>query len=136
MTPEFIAQRKEDLLKKKMELEEQLKTFATKKEGDNWQTDFPKMEGSEEDKADEVEEYENLLPVEYTMEENLRDVNIALEKIERGTYGRCDNCGCDCAIPEERLVALPEAQVCNNCEACHCEECDCEEGDEKKEGKN
>ncbi len=123
MTPEFIAERKADLLKKKAELEEQLKTFASKKEGENWETKFPQMNESEEDKNDEVEEYENMLPVEYSLESDLENVNIALDKIEKGTYGKCENCGCDCDIPEERLIALPEAQVCNNCEECHCEDC-------------
>lgn len=127
MTPEFIAQRKEDLLKKKVALEEELKTFTDKKEGNNWETQYPNMNESEEDKVDEVEEYVNLLPVERSMEENLKDVNLALEKIEKGTYGKCENCGCECNIPEERLIAMPEAQVCNNCEECHCEDC-------KKEG--
>ena len=122
MTPEFIAQRKEDLLKKKKELEEQLKTFAEKKGKDDWQAQYPQMNESEEDKADEVEEYENLLPVEHSLEENLKDINIALEKIKEGTYGKCDNCGCECDIPEERLIALPEAKTCTKCEECECGE--------------
>lgn len=122
MTLEFIAQRKEDLLKKKKELEEQLKTFAEKKEGDDWQTKYPQMNESEEDKADEVEEYENMLPIEHSLEENLKDINIALEKIEKGTYGKCDNCGCECNIPDDRLIALPEAKTCTKCEECKCGE--------------
>jgi len=129
MTPEFIEQRKQDLLAKKKELEEQLETFAEKKEGDDWQTKFPEMNVSPEDKVDEVEEYENLLPVEYSLEENLKDVNNALKKIEEGSYGKCDNCECDCLIPEERLIALPEAKTCLDCEECHCDECNCEEGE-------
>ena len=131
MTPEFIAERKADLLKKKTELEEQLKTFAVKKEGDNWQTEFPQMNESDEDRSDEVEEYENLLPVEHSLEEDLKDVNIALDKIEKGTYGKCENCGHEKDIPEERLIAMPEAQICIDCEEeCDCENCDCchEEG--------
>lgn len=122
MTTEFITQRKEDLLKKKKDLEEQLKTFAEKKGKDDWQTQYPQMNESEEDKADEVEEYENLLPVEHSLEENLKDINIALEKIEKGTYGKCDNCGCECDIPEERLIALPEAKTCTKCDDCECGE--------------
>jgi len=125
MTTEFISQRKNDLLKKKGELEEQLKTFAEKGEGDNWKTQYPEMTDTPEDKSDEVEEYENLLPVEYSLEEKLRDVNLALEKIEKGNYGKCDNCGnpdCQCEIPEERLIVLPEARTCNNCK-CKTSEC-------------
>jgi RNA polymerase-binding transcription factor DksA len=122
MTPEFIAQRKNDLEKKKRELEEQLKSFATKTSDNNWQTEYPQITDSPEDKVDEVEEYENLLPVEHSLEESLKDVNVALEKIEKGTYGKCENCGnpdCECEIPEERLIALPEAKTCNVCNCKH-----------------
>jgi DnaK suppressor protein len=128
MTPEFIAQRKEALEKKKLDIEEQLKTFAKKTSEDNWQTEFPQLTDTPEDKVDEVEEYENLLPVEHSLEESLRDVNIALEKIEQGTYGKCDcGCtGCECEIPEERLIALPEAKTCNTCN-CKNNECNCKE---------
>ena len=130
MTPEFIAQRKKDLEKKKREVEEQLKTFATKTSDDNWQTSYPQITDTPEDKVDEVEEYENLLPVEHSLEEDLRDINIALEKIEKGTYGKCENCGnpdCECEIAEERLTVLPEAKTCNVCK-CKKDEC-------RKEGK-
>jgi RNA polymerase-binding transcription factor DksA len=125
MTPEFIAQRKADLEKKKIELEEQLKSFANKTSEDNWQTNYPQLTDTPEDKVDEVEEYENLLPVEHSLEESLRDVNIALEKIEKGTYGKCENCGnpdCECEISEERLTVLPEAKTCNTCK-CKTSEC-------------
>jgi RNA polymerase-binding transcription factor DksA len=129
MTPEFIAKRKKDLEKKKVEMEEQLKTFASKTSDDNWQTAYPQLTDTPEDKVDEVEEYENLLPVEHSLEKNLRDINQALEKIEQGTYGKCENCGapdCECDIPEERLIVLPEAKTCN---VCKCKNSEC-----KKEG--
>jgi DnaK suppressor protein len=115
MTSAFISQRKADLKKKKAELEEQLKSFASKDKGSaNWQSKFPKITDSDEDRTDEVEEYENILPVEYTLEEDLRDVNNALNKIEKGTYGKCDNCNRE--ISEERLIILPEAITCLDCD--------------------
>jgi RNA polymerase-binding transcription factor DksA len=123
MTPEFIEQRKKDLLKKKKSLEEQLGTFAEKKGKDDWQTKYPEMNESFEDKSDEVEELENLIPVEHSLEEDLKDVNEALKRIEKGTYGKCVNCGCECDIPEERLIALPEAKTCIKCDEC------CKEGE-------
>jgi len=129
MTPEFIAQRKADLEKKKLELEEQLKSFATKTSDDNWQTEYPQLTDTPEDKVDEVEEYENLLPVERSLEESLMDINAALKRIEEGRYGKCENCGnpdCECEIPEDRLIVLPEAKTCNTCK---CKNSEC-----KKEG--
>jgi DnaK suppressor protein len=40
----------------------------------------------------------------------LSDVERALEKLEDGTYGRCDVCGKP--VGEERLAALPWAVLC------------------------
>lgn len=41
------------------------------------------------------------------LESRLRDIERALEKIEEGTYGICDETGEP--IPKERLEAVPEA---------------------------
>jgi DnaK suppressor protein len=41
------------------------------------------------------------------------EVDRALEKLDEGTYGRCDNCGEE--IPEERLEAIPWACSCVPC---------------------
>jgi DnaK suppressor protein len=113
MTPEFITQRKEELFKKKIEIEEQLKAFAEKKTENDWETKFPQMEETLEESSDEVEEYENLLGVEFTLEEDLKAINASLGKIENNTYGKCEHCNQE--IEEERLIALPEARTCNHC---------------------
>ncbi len=42
-------------------------------------------------------------------------VRRALEKINEGTYGVCDSCGCD--IPLERLDAVIGAIRCVDCES-------------------
>ncbi len=41
------------------------------------------------------------------------DVDLALAKIDQGTYGRCDHCGE--RIPRARLDALPAARLCLDC---------------------
>ncbi len=52
-----------------------------------------------------------------TLVEQLRvrraDILVALQKIEDGTYGKCENCGQD--IPAERLEAVPAATLCVAC---------------------
>lgn len=53
------------------------------------------------------------LSLEYSFELKLKDINMALEKIEKGTYGICEKCGKK--IDEERLVACPEAKTCLKC---------------------
>ena len=48
------------------------------------------------------------------LQEQLIDVNKALERIEEGSYGICTNCGQP--IQAERLEALPEAELCIDCQ--------------------
>jgi DnaK suppressor protein len=45
--------------------------------------------------------------------ELLREVNDALDRIERGTFGRCEECGQE--IPAERLNIVPYARYCVRC---------------------
>lgn len=46
--------------------------------------------------------------------EKLKDVLLALKKIDKGSYGFCERC--HDLIPKERLRLLPEARYCVNCE--------------------
>jgi RNA polymerase-binding transcription factor DksA len=43
----------------------------------------------------------------------LGDIDGAIERLDRGTYGRCDVCGED--IAAERLTARPTATTCVRC---------------------
>lgn len=43
----------------------------------------------------------------------LYNVEVALSKIENGTYGICDHCKAN--IDEDRLDILPETSLCSNC---------------------
>jgi len=56
---------------------------------------------------------------EQALRANLRQVltaiNQALQKLDLGTYGRCDSCGQD--IPPARLEALPHANLCVGCKS-------------------
>lgn len=52
--------------------------------------------------------------VEQTEEEIHRAIAAALERIEQGTFGRCQRCGG--WIGRERLDALPYAAYCIDCE--------------------
>jgi RNA polymerase-binding protein DksA len=45
--------------------------------------------------------------------ELLTEVNDALDRIEQGTFGRCEECGQE--ISRERLEALPYARYCIRC---------------------
>jgi len=101
-------------------IEEELQRFAKKDEKlkDDWDTKFPKFNSASggqtpEEEAGEVEEYVSKLPVEYSLENRLRDINLALEKLKAGKYGKCEKCGK--RIPGARLDVAPEARFCLKC---------------------
>jgi len=121
MDRELIQKLKQKLEQEKEIIEKELERFAKKDEklkGD-WDTRFPKFDGGEvggaalEKAADEVEEYEALLPIEYSLETKLQDINLALEKIEKNKYGKCEKCQKE--ISEKRLEVYPEARFCLKC---------------------
>ena len=120
MNKQLLKELKEKLEKQRDSIETELGRFARKDENlkGDWDTKFPKANsgiGSQflEDAADQVEKYVNLLPVEHDMELRLQSINLALENIKKGTYGKCGNCGKN--IAEERLKVLPEARECGKC---------------------
>jgi RNA polymerase-binding transcription factor DksA len=120
MDEKLINELKEKLEADKKSIEKELEAFAKKDDqpkGD-WETKYPKYEASEklnlEEESNELQEYDNLLPVEYSLELKLKNINNALEKIAQKKYGVCEVCGKE--ITEERLRACPEAKICLNCD--------------------
>ena len=113
----FLKKIKEKLEKERVVIEKELQNFAKKDEkskGD-WNTRFPKFNGSSgsgllEEAAEEVEEYITKLPIEHSLEIRLRDIDLALGKLEKGQYGKCEKCGQD--ILKERLEIYPDARHC------------------------
>ncbi len=67
------------------------------------------------DEATELFEREKELGLEQTLEAHLNQVTHALQRIEDGTYGQCENC--DKQIAPARLQAMPEATLCIDCKA-------------------
>jgi RNA polymerase-binding transcription factor DksA len=66
------------------------------------------------DLASETFEREKDLAIGESVEGLLNQVLIALEKVDRGTYGICD--ACDRPIKRARLNALPFATLCVECQ--------------------
>lgn len=54
-----------------------------------------------------------LIGILQNSEAEIVDIDIALEKIENGTYGQCEEC--DGEIKIQRLKALPFARQCIEC---------------------
>ena len=111
----ILTELKNALLKEKDELENNLGKIARpidKTEGD-YETSFEDIGTDKDDNATEVDQYTQNLSIENTLEKKLQTILEALEKMDQGKYGQCDNCGQD--IPVERLRANPSAKTCIVC---------------------
>ena len=120
MDEKFVLKMGEKLRNEREITRNELKSFAQKSKtskGGDWKTRYPNFDGDNfdiEQEADEVEAYEDSLPVEHILELKLIDINLALEKIKNGKYGICEKCGKE--ISNERLNVYPEARLCSECE--------------------
>lgn len=120
MTKKILEELKLKLKKEKSLIEKELKKFAKKdkKLKGDWDTQYPVFNGETgsaalEMAADEVEEYETRLPIEYAFEIKLKNINLALKKIKKGKYGICEKCKKQ--IDTKRLKIFPEARFCMKC---------------------
>ncbi len=71
--------------------------------------------GKREEEAAETTELENRMALEKRILDQLAEVENALSKFEKGTYGLCERCGKP--IAPARLEALPQATLCISCKA-------------------
>ncbi|MFZ2188458.1 MAG: TraR/DksA C4-type zinc finger protein [Candidatus Moraniibacteriota bacterium] len=115
MEKNTLDELKTKLLKEKMDLEENLGRIArpVDKEKGDYAATFDNIGTDREDNTTEVEEYTENLPVEITLEKKLQDIISALDRMENGTYGKCENCQKEIDI--ERLKANPSAKTCIKC---------------------
>lgn len=105
----LLGELKQRLLDEKTRLENELARFAkpTGAKGD-FDTQMEEIGTDPDENASEVESYVDNLALESTLESQLRDVNDALERMNNGTYGVCEETGKD--IDPERLKAYPAAR--------------------------
>ena len=91
------------LEKRSKEIRTELSDFAKNdnKNKDNFISKFPDFGNKDDENAREVSAYMDRLSLENTWEKELQDVESALKRIEKGTYGVCKYCGKD--IGEKRL---------------------------------
>jgi RNA polymerase-binding transcription factor DksA len=106
---------KEKLLAEKAEVEAELGGVGRKSSTGNngtWDattTDIEVDSADENEVADKLEEYEGNVGIINSLEKQLIDINSALERIDAGTYGKCEVCGKD--IEKNRLEANPSART-------------------------
>lgn len=106
---------KNKLENEKARLQEDLHQLADqdKHNQENFNAKFPSFGDDIDENAAEVAAYSDNLTLEGTLEKELRDVQNAIDLIEKGLYGKCKYCKKD--IPVERLLARPSSTSCVAC---------------------
>lgn len=75
--------------------------------------DSPDVKDAEEQSVDDfVQEVD--LALMQMKSETLKKIDLALQRLEEGSYGRCQEC--DVELPAARLRALPFAALCRDCQ--------------------
>jgi DnaK suppressor protein len=93
------------------ELLRQLQDLGARQDADG--IEDPLLEAGFADAGQATAERVNLLTMVKSLRDTLREVEAALERMDAGTYGRCQKCTQQ--IPEERLEALPATRLCIVC---------------------
>ncbi|MBI5728372.1 MAG: TraR/DksA C4-type zinc finger protein [Candidatus Magasanikbacteria bacterium] len=112
---EFLKKIEGLLNEEKTRLEEELGAFTTKNphvSGD-YDAVMPNYGDKDDENALEVAEYTANKPLEMSLENTLRDVKKALERLRGGAYGECKYC--HKSIDEKRLLARPTSSACVSC---------------------
>ena len=115
MNSSLLKTIEQQLLERKIQLEEELRQFATRTPHGRggWQATYVDVGRSEDENASEVAQYSDNLSLKQTLERALRDVAGALARITSGTYGVCRYCAKP--IDEKRLLARPTSSACVSC---------------------
>lgn len=67
------------------------------------------------DGATDIAEQDRDMALIGTLQERMREVDQALDRLRQGTYGACEHCGK--SIPTERLEVRPFSILCVDCQS-------------------
>lgn len=111
----ILAEIKAELLARKQQILESLEDISQKDphESDNLGSKFPEYGDKPDENAQEISDYSTNSAAEKVLEKTLADIEGALSRIEKGTYGICKYCGQP--IAPKRLQARPVASACIAC---------------------
>jgi DnaK suppressor protein len=106
---------KQDLESRRQTIKNGLELIAKKSERgkNNYEAKFPEYGRAEDENADEVATFLDSVSLGENLKESLTEIDMALNKIEKGNYGICESCGKK--ISADRLKILPTARYCLNC---------------------
>ena len=107
--------KKQDLDKFKIRLLDERDKIIQAKNNKAGQEISNTQSGDEADMASAEMELDAMYQGDQRGHNMLQDIQDALQKIEDGTYGECENCGEDISIA--RLEANPMAKLCVDCKS-------------------
>ena len=115
MDKNILSKIKEELTKRKTQIEKDLSSFANKnKQNKNdYISAFPEYGDESDENAQEVSQYSTNVATEHILEKMLKDINNTLKKIAKKEYGICKYCGQP--IEEKRLLIRPFSSACVKC---------------------
>ena len=98
-------------MKRRGEILAELKSI-TNGDGNN-NVKFPEYGDKADENAQEIDDYTTNLATDKVLESTLRDIESALDRIAKGTYGICKYC--KKPIGKKRMLARPVASTCVEC---------------------
>jgi DnaK suppressor protein len=115
LSKEFIETMKNRLIQEKKRLEKELGHVAEKKVGrkEGYTPRYFEFGEKEDENIQEVAIFSHTVSIENELENLLREVNEALERIKKNIYGFCKKCQRE--INQKRLEAFPAADLCIKC---------------------
>ncbi len=115
INPQTIKEIEAQLLGQKKRIMNDLQNLSRldEHEADDRTAKFPEYGDKPDENAQEITDYSTSVIAEKVLEKSLEDINKALDRIKKGTYGTCKYCGKP--IAEKRLLARPTASSCVTC---------------------
>jgi len=113
MDKKFVAAQAEKLKEEKAKILNQIKEL---KKGDPFaDPDHANDNAAIDTDAREQIGHDTIEAEIHEMSTRVKDIDIALERIQKNRYGYCERC--DKAILRKRLELIPEARYCVECES-------------------
>jgi len=114
MNQEKIEYFKEKLLKEKQEILKSLSHFTVEDKDDkDFNSKRPQYGNSDDDFVQETNDHLTNVTMEHILEDKIKEIDQALEKIENNTYGICEKCNKEIEI--KKLEINPSTDYCIQC---------------------
>ena len=105
LSKDFLQKQKSKLLKEREKINKKIEDLKK----------YPNYGQNEEDKLQQIGDFENNLSIEEQLEYVDKKIDKALLAIEKGTYGQCKACKEN--IEKGRLEIMPYAELCVTCKS-------------------